>query len=99
MALGVRHLVVSARVVEAESAVGVDLGQTDHAGSPEVGARLAHLIGGHRVVTGFTGGVGDRQRRDDGVVAEAIPVEKGDALDAGPLPGELVKERLPNGLR
>ncbi len=99
MALGVRHLVVSARVVEAESAVGVDLGQTDHAVSPEVGARLAHLIGGHRVVTGFTGGVGDRQRRDDGVVAEAIPVEKGDALDAGPLPGELVKERLPNGLR
>ena len=91
MPLRIRHLVVSARVVEAEFAVGVDLGQTDHAVSPEVGAGLAHLVGGHAVVPGFAGGVGDRQRRHDGVVAEAIPVEKGDALDAGTLSGELVE--------
>ena len=85
--------------MEAESSVGVDLGQTDHAEAPKVGTRLAHLVGRDCVVTRFTGGVGNRQRSDDGFVTETISVEERDALDAGPLPGELVEERLPDWLR
>lgn len=77
----------------------VNLGQANHAVTPEVGAGLVHLIRGHGVVTRFTTGVGDRQRRDDACVADAIPVEEGDALDARLLPGELVEECVPKGLR
>lgn len=99
VALRVGHLAVTPGMVETESSVGMDLGQADHAVSPEVSTSLAHLIGRDGVVAGLTRGVRDRQRRDDRVPVELVAIEKCDALGAGSLAGELVKERLPNGLR
>lgn len=86
-------------MMEAESAVRVDLGQSNHAVPTEVRTCLAHLIGRDGVVAGFTGRVGDREGRDDGHVAKAISVEECDPLDTGPLASELVEERLPDGVR
>lgn len=86
-------------MVEAEPAVRVDLGQSNHAVPTEVRTCLAHLIRRDGVVAGFTGRVGDRECRHDGHVAQAIAVEECDPFGTGPLTSELVEKRLPDGFR
>ena len=79
--------------------VGVDLRQALHAIPAEVRARLAHLVGGNRVVPRLTRRVRHHDRRDHTDVVAAIAVEERDPLDAGALAGELVEQMLPRDLR
>lgn len=84
---------------DAGVSVGVDLCQALDPILTEMPARLVHLLGRHGVVPGLTGGVRQHHRGHDTCVVAPVAIEKRDPLDARVLPGELIQQALPGGLR
>lgn len=96
--LGVRVRVVPLGVSGPSVGMRMYLRQAHHAERAEMLAGLAHRFGRNMEVRGVQLGVGERDRRDDGLVAAADAIEVAHLLDSASPMAELIQHLRPEGL-